>query len=414
MTQTDTPRVVEAANAVVAPIGITAHSPDLVGRVEEIIRIKDPILRNLHITLGYHELTMAMSRLLGSENLSWVGFATWASRTAGRFIRNDYMPNIVRAYMAKLAYFHRGMHFAHSVMTGVHRSRSAPRRSVMEETVERISRVVTSNIAMGNTSLFVDVGPVFARMVERFRDLSRPDRRALDEFQSHLRPGPVQSGGQELLRQAFGHYYHAIFETDRKRKAERILLANNLVGYHEQNRLQKHIYQSLNAPVAELIAQAAHMRARELTHERLRGPVDGMVDRMMRPFYRWLQREWTSVATRWLMRIELPEMSLSLGEDLPERCEHFMFPRDLMVIENPELAALLQRLDYTPDTVEGSAASNWASIEDRMNFIVDFFRTRQQDASLFSAPFTAEQISVIRRNGCPRAICNHQLGTMEP
>ena len=103
-------------------------------------------------------------------------------------------------------------------------------------------------------------------------------------------------------------------------------------------------------------------------------------------FYGWLQTEWASVATRWMMRIELPEMTLSLGEDLPNRCEHYMFPKDLMVIEHPQLCALLERMDYTPDTVEGSAAENWGSLEDRMNFIVDFFRTRQQDESLLMAP----------------------------
>ena len=376
----------------------------MIREVDDIIAMTEPVPRNLRITLSYHDMTLAMSELVGTKNVSWVGFATWASRTAGRFIRNDYMPNIVNAYMEKLAFFHRGMHFAHNVLTGVRRRHTPPPRSLLEATVERVSDIITDHIATGNNSLYTDVAPVFARMVERFRGATVRDRRELATFQAELRPGPVERDGQDLLAEAFGYYHEAIFETDCKRKAELILLANNLVGYHEQSRLQQHIFHSLNAPVASLIADAAHQRAHQLTHASMHASVDGMIDRMLRPFYKWLQVEWASVATRWLMRIELPNMTLSLGEDLPSRCEHYMFPKDLMVIEHPALSELLERMDYTPDTVEGSAAENWGSLEDRMNFIVDFFRTRQQDESLFMAPFPEPQINEIRRNEIPDGV----------
>lgn len=376
----------------------------LVREVRDIVAMPEPVIRNLRITLSYHDLTVGMADLIGGDNISWVGFATWASRTAGGFIRNDYMPNIVNAYMDKLSFFHRGVHFAHNMLTGVNRGGAPPPRSLLEATVERVSDVITDNIASGNVSVYADVAPVFARMIELFRGATSFDEAARDDFLAELRPGSVERDGQDLLIQAFRNYYAAIFETDRKKRAEHILLANNLVGYHEQNRLQKHIFRSLNAPVADLIADVAQDRFRQLTHERLHGPVDGMVERMMRPFYRWLQKEWASVATRWLMRMELPEMTLSLGEDLPNRCEHYMFPKDLMIIDNNELQTLLQQLDYTPDTVEGSAANDWGSIEDRMNFIVDFFRTRQQDPSLFEAPFTEAQIRLIRSNSTPTVL----------
>lgn len=373
----------------------------LVREVDSIIAITEPVTRNLRITLSYHELTLGMAELLGPHNVSWVGFATWASRTAGRFIRNDYMPSIVGAYMDKLAFFHRGVHFAHNLLTGMRRRHVPPPRSLLEETVERVSDIITDQIGTGNNSLYTDVAPVFASMVERFRNATTRNRKDLERFLATLRPGPVDRDGQDLLIEAFEFYHEAIFEPERKRKAELILLANNLVGLHEQSRLQQHIFQSLNAPVASLIADAAHRRARQLTHSSFHASMDGMIDRMLRPFYKWLQGEWSSVATRWLMRIELPELTLSLGEDLPNRCEHYMFPRDLMIIEHPALRALLDRMDYTPDTVEGSAAENWGCLEDRMNFIVDFFRTRQQDESLLAAPFSDPQILVIRRNEIP-------------
>lgn len=400
---------VSAQSDIPTPMGVsrtrigTRHRErdGLVREVDSIIAMTEPVTRNLRITLSYHELTLGMVDLLGSQNVSWVAFATWASRTAGRFIRNDYMPNIVNAYMDKLAFFHRGVHFAHNLLTGVRRRHTPPPRSLLEETVERVSDIISDHIGTGNNSLYIDVAPVFASMIERFRGATTHDRKDLEAFLATLRPGPVDRDGQDLLMEAFTYYHEAMFEPDRKRRAELILLANNLVGLHEQSRLQQHIFHSLNAPVASLIADAAQQRARALTHSSFHAPVDGMIDRMLRPFYKWLQLEWASVATRWLMRIELPELTLSLGEDLPNRCEHYMFPRDLMVIEHPSLRELLDRMDYTPDTVEGSAAENWGSLEDRMNFIVDFFRTRQQDESLLSAPFTEPQIQTIRRNEVP-------------
>lgn len=369
--------------------------------VQDIIAIRDPVCRNLRITLGYHDLTLAMSELLGRENVTWVAFASWASRTAGHFIRQDYMPAIVHAYMEKLAYFHRGVHFAHSLLSGMRKHNGRPARSLLEASVERLSLLITETVAAGNLSVFADIAPVFATMVDWFRDAKSYREDELEAFLETLKPGPVEEDGQDLLIVAFRNYYHAMFERDPKAKAEYILLANNLCGYHEQNRLQKYIFRSLNAPVANLIADAANDRARELTHERMHRPVGGMVERMMRPFSSWLQKEWATVATRWLMRIDVPGQTFSLGADLPNRCEHYMFPKDLMTIENPELASLLARLDYTPDTVEGSAAKNWGRLEDRMNFIVDLFRTRQQDQSLFSPPFTEEQIASIRRNVVP-------------
>lgn len=46
-------------------------------------------------------------------------------------------------------------------------------------------------------------------------------------------------------------------------------------------------------------------------------------------------------------------------------------------------------------TLTGSAADNWARLEDRMRFILDMFRSHQQSYSLFNAPFEAAQTAEI-------------------
>ena len=47
----------------------------------------DPSLRNLRITLCYSKLSLALAERFGRGNVNWCTFATWASKTAGRFIR---------------------------------------------------------------------------------------------------------------------------------------------------------------------------------------------------------------------------------------------------------------------------------------------------------------------------------------
>jgi hypothetical protein len=368
--------------------------------VEEIVSIPDAPLRNLRITQGYHDLKIGMTRLLGNDNISWVGFATWASRTAGRFIRREYVPSIVQGYMEKMDLFYRSVHTAHKVLMRAQRLRPLS-RSLLVDAVERTTCVIAENVAAGNRMVFHDIAPHFAAMIDAFLGATTYDQHALDRFVGRFASGPIEEGGEDLLKEAICAYYRAMFERDRKKKAELMLLGNNLIGYHEQTRLQEPIVSSLNAPIADLIVRTAQDRVRDLTPGRMHRSLDAIVDRTLRPLYNWMQREWAGVATRWLMRLELPDLTLHLGEDIPHRCEHFMFPRDLLVIENPELRALLYQLDYTPNTTEGSAARNWGDLGDRMNYIVDFFRTRQQDSSLFRQPFSDEQLRLIRDGQIP-------------
>ena len=68
-----------------------------------------------------------------------------------------------------------------------------------------------------------------------------------------------------------------------------------------------------------------------------------------------------------------------------------LFPDMLQRLEHRELVDIVKRYDYTADTVVGSGASDWGSLADRMNFIVDLFRSRQKSLELFDEPFLYEQ-----------------------
>ncbi len=55
--------------------------------IESIITLENTALRNLRITQAYHELAVALAGELGQTNVTWCVYPTWASRTAGVFIR---------------------------------------------------------------------------------------------------------------------------------------------------------------------------------------------------------------------------------------------------------------------------------------------------------------------------------------
>ncbi len=61
-------------------------------RLERIHREPDPGLRNFLITGAYYDLGCCIEDLLGQQDANWLTFGTWASFTAGRFIRGEAMP----------------------------------------------------------------------------------------------------------------------------------------------------------------------------------------------------------------------------------------------------------------------------------------------------------------------------------
>jgi hypothetical protein len=368
--------------------------------VETTIGIGDLVVRNLQITQGYHELELAMLPLFGPMDVRWCAFATWASKTAGRFIRGEEQTDIIRHFLAD-AYpemVHLGsMNEQLTRVPGM-----VPLgNSFIYETLERITHGVSNAVAAGNFKVFRELGPLFVDFIQRFRTSTVFDQRELDRFLATLVPGPTEEGGQGLLISAFTHYYRARFTPEAKPRAELLLLANDLVGLHEQTRLQPEIESGLEAPIALLLMEVAKLHAHHLIPSALHRAADAVIQAVIHPVIGPLQTIWRRVATEWLTRIELPEGTLRLGQTLPSLPSGSMFPAALRTIENAELRDLLALLDRTPDRLAGSAARDWGNLGDRMNLIVDLFRSRQQDERLYQPPFTAEQAQLIRAGERP-------------
>jgi hypothetical protein len=77
------------------------------------------------------------------------------------------------------------------------------------------------------------------------------------------------------------------------------------------------------------------------------------------------------------------------------------FPSDLLMIENPRCQELVRLFETRQDTLTGSAADNWVSLNDRMSFVVGFFRSHQQYKRMFEQPFLDSQVPTINSGNLP-------------
>jgi len=82
----------------------------------------------------------------------------------------------------------------------------------------------------------------------------------------------------------------------------------------------------------------------------------------------------------------------------------FSFPETLRELDNSELLAFLKGLDgwdRTPDDLAGSRAKDWSALRERMNYIVDLFRSRHLHPQLFTSPYTEDQYAEIMAGRIP-------------
>lgn len=404
-----------------------------------------PVLRNLRITEGYHLLSERLAGMLGRGDLNWCTYATWASKTAGAFIRGDELRAAVRAVLhrrklrRKLAKLRRAL--AAVAPEAAEELSEARVAALAEEVIGEIGAWVRG----GNEIVFAELGALYADFVATFEGDEAPDAAKLDAFLATLAPGDAepdrvneiaadghlvyeQRGGQGLLRDAMRAYHAALFETDARRKSELILTGNALGGLHEQIRLQTYIAGALGTPVAEtLYSRGNDALAQRVKRQKL-GAVQEVLDRLFTPVGEEIAETAREVSTLFLMEQQTPGETLQLGTDLPAPRGGPLFPPQLTALADPELVELLERFGaygrlagargpkakarrlllralvalrlYRP-TAFGSAAADWGDLEERMRYIFVYFRSRQATRDLFQPPFSREQVVAIGEGRVP-------------
>ncbi len=315
--------------------------------IAEIMAIEDPILRNRWITQAYHDLAVASSNRLGGVNQTWCAFAVWASSEAGVSIRMEEFPARISDHLKGSADYHA--------------ARGVVDRIVCDEIlalVDDAARRVSAIMAAGNLQVFTDVGLAFA----------------------HFSAGaPLPSGLPDLSNQAFVAYAAAVTASDARSRAELVLLGNLRAVLYEQTSLNRAITAAMDLGVG------AAARAKVAAH-----PAIGRMHRLLDDVERAVEGVWQDALTRSFCTLVTPSGVLRLEHDVPALEGHTMFPADLAEPRLPELVEFLAEYDRTNGTGVGSAARNWTVLAERMNYITNLFRSRQQDGTLLTEPFSEE------------------------
>jgi len=360
--------------------------------IRRITFMREPVVRNLLITQRYHELSLGLAETIDEQNVNWSTFATWASKTAGESIRKEEVPRFVIDVLKA-----DDVVDAHLARFGGELAKLLPTAHFdpMQEARD-ILRSVSEQVAEGNLKVFAELAPVFARFIDEARAVPGYDEGVIEDFEARFASGPAERGGQDLLKSAFRHYYQARNTADPKQRAELILFGNCEIGLHEQTRLQPNIRGAMGAPVDELLTDAIKRRG----PLRLASGIGSLIGQHLAPVRERFKREWERVATRYAMNLSLPDgKEIDLGGDVPAQSREF--PPQLERIDDPALRSFLSKFDRNLDSLQGSAARNWASLPDRMGFIVDLFRSRQQELSLLGPPFSEAQRAALDQGRLP-------------
>lgn len=376
--------------------------------IERITATADPVLRNLQITQCYYELGQALSSRMGGM-ANWCTFATWASKQAGQTIRKEDLGRTLEAALGS----------EENALQAVERLRTAASNLGKQLNIQEMLRLIwkaynpqaafersSVAVAQGNLKVFAEIGREFARFYttcladETFRG------ETIERFIEGLHPGKPPEG-QGYLRQAFQHYYQALFEGNEKAKCELLLLANLEIGYHEQTRLQPEINEALIAPVISPQEFARNLFTALRPEEGWRADIAWFFLRLfgrltnfeaaIADYVSGAQRQVQFLVTETMMSIEVPHQHrLKLGEDLSGD-----FPVVLQQINNAELLSLLAEIDPTPDSLAESGAKYWGDLPDRIHFIADMFRRFEISPELQEPPFDPEQTRAIKENSLP-------------
>jgi hypothetical protein len=369
--------------------------------IARVTGLQDPVLRNLYISQRYHDLATLLTNKLGGPDVTWPAFATWTSKAAGDAIRNEETPGFVRDLVTGaeddiMPWLGRIEVVIHALLptTGFHASFVlSPIREALD--------VTATSIARGDRKLFAELAPLFARFVEHMGFSRAPTPEALARFLESLDPRHGAEGGQEALRGAFTAYHRAILESDSVAKARFVLLGNCLVGLHEQIRLQPEVAEIMDVPVDVILRKHVHATIVSGVDEAVFARLVRAIEKPFSGLAAVVGNLWTLVATRYLMSIALPGFTIRGAKVTGQAASRTFIPPSLQNITAPDgLVTLFRQYDRSRASREAPSI-DWRVLDERMHFVVNLFRSRQQDPQLLAQPFSDAQRELIELDRVP-------------
>ena len=368
--------------------------------VAVIAGIEDPVVRNLWITHAYHEWGVALSRLMGDDDISWCGFGTWASKSAGRTIRGDELPGLLRDVIDQSENLETTTKWVGRFTGFLSHLRLTERLELSHlfGVADRVADEISGQVARGNLLVFTELGPILAGLVEAFEHRPRP---TVDDYDTVVQPlidaNLAQGVDGTLVEQALRAWWAAVFDADPGSRSQHVLEGNIATVLHEQQRLQDAIAGALDAAVTFGFQAVAHDLIRAVA---LSGALHRILDRMLGRLSAEIEEEWRHVVTEELTTLVTPDETLRLGRDLPSLGRD-VFPASLMTLLEPSPNDLWTAWNRAQPDLRGTAAKDWSLLDQRMNYIVNLFRSRQQHHRLLDPPFTDAQLTVMALGQLP-------------
>jgi hypothetical protein len=362
--------------------------------VTQIAGTTDPVLRNLLITQRYHEFAVALRDGGAGADATWCAFAVWASKTAGATIRGEVLPQRARELFEQCDESSGGIldRFNHTAQNFVRKRLS---HDHLTQVADEVNTDVSKSIADGNLLVFAELAPLFTTLLDARQASAKPDRgtliAALDPGLSTLN----DTAGYRGIIDAFHGYADALSAAGDRSCT--VLRANVLAVAHEQQRLQPKIDAALGAAVSDTIKKVVEDDVvHHVPTQRARRVLDGLTNEVCGV----MERAWDTALTETIMQLVTKSETFDLRADVPP-LPTGMFPAELMDLSGTDAALAFAVWDRTGGTGAPSGAEDWADLHQRMNFIVNLFRSRQRQDALFEPPFNDAQVTALHRGERP-------------
>jgi hypothetical protein len=391
-----------------------------------VLAPKKPAKANEQMLAGYFQLSTALGELLHGwsppTNATFPTFATWTTETLRADVgASDGTPPLgLYALVRPARLLYRGV-----------------ARLVLGD-----DNVVARNLARGEAAIYEEIGLTIRTLVTTVRKALelRGDDPLLpgpktdqwwqrvweqqytpgfvtectlldDKRQAPEQPEPVGDTNRAVLQEAVLPYFEVLahgltrLEADaagHKKRAELILLGTIRLEAYAQTRLQPVLRRNLSYLPDAL---------RAIVGTRLTGRTNRPSVALRRAYARsrrateLFDEAFEIAATRYVFAVVLGHEVLGLGRDLPlappanpvlrdrqpeaDRKRYTLgsfFPHELQILREPAVWAAWQQFDRSTGEGSRTAVDDWLRYEERLNFIVNLFRSRQQVSALYSPP----------------------------
>ncbi len=332
--------------------------------IAAIAAMPDGGQRNKLITETYYRLAVAIGDVTDPTSANWFHFGVWASQSVGTIMRGEMLPAWLRRALV-----------GNGDMLG-----GGEHRFALFDAMEEAAARVSGGLAAGNLKVFREMAPAGAAFVATRTGSDEARATAAVRLREYVAAAPSVRA-TNCFGAGFTALAAAATEADADCRAQHVLGSALQLGAAEQSQLDP-ILDSLMCSVPEEFIGSLERR--------FRIP-------MLRRMARVIDRAWDKEVTRRFMVLVLPFETLKLGHDVPPLPGSGLVPSCTSVVRAPSLRQALETWDRTKGTGRGDAARDWSVLDDRMDWVSWFFRSRFRDERLQVAPFRESEAAALRR-----------------